>query len=89
MDCTDLLRMSSSGFIDTSEKHYGGLFDSTLILVEDKPMFVGDSHAFVETFAMFLVILSTNNNIICNANHPIAAGMDLIHHLLEDVLCTG
>ena len=81
--------MSSICIIDTSEKHYGGLFDSTVILVEDKPMFIGDSHEFVETFVMFLVILSVNNYIICNASYSIALGEDLANHPLEDVCCTG
>ena len=42
MDCADLfrVRMSSSSIIDTSKKYYGGLSDSTHILVEDKPMFM-------------------------------------------------
>ena len=45
MNCTNYfrVRMSSIGIIDTSQKHYRGLFDSTLVLVEDKPMFKGDS----------------------------------------------
>ena len=50
MDLTDLfrVRMSSIGIIDTSEKHYGGLFDSTLIPVEDKLMFTSDPNEFVK-----------------------------------------
>ena len=52
-------------------------------------MFSSDSHEFVETFVMFLVILSMSNYIICDANHSITAGEDLVHHPLEDVLCTG
>ena len=80
MDCADIfrVRISSRGIIDTSEKHCRGLFDSTLISVEDKSMFMGDSHEFVEMFVMFLVILSMNNYIICDANHSIAADKDLI-----------
>ena len=52
-------------------------------------MFMGDSHGFMETFAMFLVILSMNNYIIYNANHSITVVEDVVHHLLEDVLYTG
>ena len=81
--------MSSISIIDTAEKHYGDLFHSTLVPVEDKPMFMGDSHEFVETFVMFLVILSMNNYIVCDANDSITAGEDLVHHRLEDVLCAG
>ena len=81
--------MSSSGIMDTPEKYYGGLLDSTLIPVEDKSRFTGDSHEFVEMFLMFLVIPSMNSYIACNANHSIAVSKDLIHHLLENFLCTG
>ena len=80
--------MGSSGIIDTSTKYYGSLFDSTFILIEDKSMFMGDSYEFVEMFVMFLVILSMNNYIICDAYHSITVGEDLVHHPLEDVLCT-
>ena len=78
MNCADLcrVRMGCSGIIDTFKKYYGGLFDSTLIPVEDKSMFTGDSHEFVETFVLFLVILSMNNYIICDAHHSIAVGED-------------
>ena len=87
MDCADLfrVRVGSSGIIDTP-KYYRGLFYSTLILVEDKHIFTGDCHEFVEMFVMFLVILAMNNYIIHNAYHFIAVGEDLIHHPLEDVL---
>ena len=81
-------RWASSGVIDTSEKYYRGLFDSTCIHVEDMSIFTGNSHEFVETFVMFLVILSINY-IICNVYHSIAADEDLVHHLLEAFLCTG
>ena len=81
--------MLASGIIHTSKKHYRGLFDSTLILVEDKPIFMGKSHEFVETFVMFLFILSMNNYIVSDVNQSITTGDDLVHHLLEDVLCTG
>ena len=47
------------------------------------------THEFVEMFVVFLVILSMNNYIICNAYHSIAVGEDLVHHPLEDVLCAG
>ena len=81
--------MSSSGIIDTSKKNDRGLFDSTLTPVEDKSMFMSNSHEFVDMFVMFLVILSMNNYIICNANHSIAVGKDLVNHSLEDVLGPG
>ena len=79
MDCADLfrVRVSFSGVRDASEKHYRGLFDGTLIFVEDKSMF---------TFIMFLVILSMNSYITCNANCFITVGDDQVHHPLEDVL---
>ena len=83
------VRMNSIGIIDTSGKHYRGLFDSTLILVEDEAMYVGDSHEFVEMFVMFLVILSMYNYIICDAYHSITVSEDLVHHPLEDVLCVA
>ena len=50
---------------------------------------MGNSHEFVETFVMLFVILSMNNYIICDSSHSIAAGKDLVHRSLEDVLCTG
>ena len=47
------------------------------------------TYEFVEMFVMFLVIFFMNNYIVCNANHSITVGENLVHHPLEDVLCTG
>ena len=69
---TDLfwVRMRSIGIIDTSEKHYWGLFDSTIILVEDKPIFTGNSHKFVENIC----------HVLCYPFH------EQLHHLWSQSL---
>ena len=38
---------------------------------------------------MLFIIMSVDDNIICNPNYTFAAFQDLFHHLLEDVLGTG
>ena len=60
-----------------------------LSLLKTSPCSLVTHMNFVEIFVMFLVILSMNNYIICDAYHSITANEDPVHHPLEDVLCTG
>ena len=61
----------------------------TFLAIEDKPMFSGNLHESVQASIVLFVIVSVDDDVICNPNYTFAAFQDLVHHLLKDVLGAG
>ena len=75
--------------IDPAKKIDRWLFYSTFLTIEEKPMFSGDLHECVQVLIMLFIIMSVDDDIICNPNYAFAAFQNLVHHLLKDVLGAG
>ena len=88
--CTDhsRVRVCPILVIDTSKAHRW-LFDSTLSTTEQKAMFTSHFHQPKKASVIFFIILAMDDNIICNLCHTITEVMYVVHHVLEDVFCTG
>ena len=69
-----------------SQKFDQWLFYGTFLAIEDKSMFSGNLHEFVQASIVLCIITSMDDNIICNPNYTFASFQDLVHHLLKDVL---
>ena len=64
-------------------------FHITLLLVENKPVFLCYSHQLVQPSVMLSIIFAMHNNVISETNDSFTAGEELVYHLLEDVLGAG
>ena len=52
-------------------------------------MFSGDLHECVQALIVLFIIMSVDDDVICNPNYTFAVFKDLVHHPLKDVLGAG